>query len=117
MKKLERVQAAAYRRMQQIDTELQRLEERPQLDLRLRYGSLLKRFEEVEKLHYSLRSRQAPNPLSANPTDFDSAGAFIRTCESFNASSVNSKRQWTSAAGLARDFVLTRCGAGRRKNS
>ena len=63
MKKLERVQAAAYRRMQQIDTELECLEERPQLDLRLRYGSLLRRFEEVEKLHYSLRSRQAPNPL------------------------------------------------------
>ena len=63
MEKLERLQATTYRRMQQIDNELERLEERPELDLRRRYGSLLRRFEEVEKLHYSLRRRQATDPL------------------------------------------------------
>ena len=63
MEKLERLQATTYRRMTQIDTELERLEERTELNLRRRYGFLLRRFEEVEKLHYGLRRRQAPNPL------------------------------------------------------
>ena len=63
MEKLKRVQATTYRRMEQIDSELERLEERPELDLRRRYGLLSRRFEEVEKLYYSLRRLQAPNPL------------------------------------------------------
>jgi hypothetical protein len=42
--------------------ELGRLEERPELDTRKRYGSLLKRLEELEKLYYNLRHKQAPSP-------------------------------------------------------
>ena len=63
MKKLERVQRMTYRRMEQVDSELERFEERPELDTRKRYGALLKRFEELEKLNYSLRRKQAPDPL------------------------------------------------------
>ena len=63
MEKLERVQATSYRRMEQLDAELERLEERPELDLRRRYGLLLRRFEQVEKVHYRVRCLQAPNPL------------------------------------------------------
>ena len=62
MEKLRRVQRMTYRRMDQVVSELERFEERPQLDTRRRYGSLLKRFEELEKLYYHLRRKQAPNP-------------------------------------------------------
>ena len=62
MEKLERVQRMTYRRMGQVDSELERFEERPELDTRKRYGSLLKRFEELEKLYYNLRHKQAPSP-------------------------------------------------------
>lgn len=62
MKKLERVQRMTWRRMEQIDIELERFEERPELDTRKRYGSLLKRFDELEKLSYNLRRREAPDP-------------------------------------------------------
>ena len=62
MEKLERVQRMTYRRMEQVDSELERFEERPQLDTRGRYGLLLRRFEELEKLYYNLRRKQAPNP-------------------------------------------------------
>lgn len=62
MEKLQRVQRMTYRRMSQIDSELERFEERPELDTRRRHGSLLKRFEELERLHYILRRKQAPNP-------------------------------------------------------
>ncbi len=62
MEKLERVQRMTYRRMGQVDSELERFEERPELDTRNRYGSLLKRFEELEKLYYKLRHKQAPDP-------------------------------------------------------
>jgi hypothetical protein len=62
MEKLERVQRKTLRRMEQIDSELERFEERPELDTRRRYGSLLRRFEELEKLSYNLRRRQAPAP-------------------------------------------------------
>jgi len=62
MEKLERVQRMTYRRMGQVDSELERLEERPELYSRGRYGSLLKRFEELEKLHYNLRRKDAPSP-------------------------------------------------------
>ena len=62
MKKLERVQKMTFRRMEQIDSELERFEERPELDTRRRFGSLLKRFEELEKLSYNLRRKQAPDP-------------------------------------------------------
>jgi|GEM_PF-4754716 len=62
MKKLERVQRMTFRRMEQIDSELERFEERPELDIRRRYGSLLKRFDELEKLYYNLRRKQAPDP-------------------------------------------------------
>ena len=62
MEKLERVQRMTYRRMGQVDSELERFEERPELDSRGRYGSLLKRLEELEKLYYNLQRKQAPNP-------------------------------------------------------
>jgi hypothetical protein len=62
MKKLERVQRMTYRRMEQVDSELERFEERPELDTRKRYGALRKRFEELEKLYYNLRRKQAPDP-------------------------------------------------------
>ena len=62
MEKLERVQRMTYRRMGQVDSELERFEERPELDTRNRYGSLLKRFEELEKLYYNLRRKDAPSP-------------------------------------------------------
>jgi len=62
MEKLERVQATTYRRIDQIDSELERFEERPELDSRRRYGLLRKRFEELEKLYYDLRRKQAPSP-------------------------------------------------------
>jgi hypothetical protein len=62
MEKLERVQRMAHRRMEQVDSELERLEERPEFDTRRRYGSLRKRFEELEKLYYNLRHKQAPGP-------------------------------------------------------
>jgi hypothetical protein len=48
MKKLERVRRMTFRRMEQIDCELERFEERPELDTRRRFGSLLKRFDELE---------------------------------------------------------------------
>ncbi|MEK6337724.1 MAG: hypothetical protein AABM67_22620 [Acidobacteriota bacterium] len=62
MEKLERVQRMTYRRMGQVDSELERFEERPELDSRGRYGSLRKRFEELEKLYYHLRRKEAPGP-------------------------------------------------------
>jgi hypothetical protein len=62
MEKLERVQRMTYRRIEQVDSELERFEERPELDTRRRYGSLLKRFEELEKLYYNLRRKEAPSP-------------------------------------------------------
>jgi hypothetical protein len=62
MEKLERVRRLTYRRMDQVVSELERFEERPELDTRKRYGSLLKRFEELEKLYYNLRPRQATDP-------------------------------------------------------
>jgi hypothetical protein len=62
MEKLERVQRMTYRRMGQVDSELERFEERPEFDTRKRYGSLRKRFEELEKLHYNLRRKDAPSP-------------------------------------------------------
>lgn len=62
MEKLQRVQRMTYRRMEQVDSELERFEERPEFDTRRRYGSLLKRFEELEKLYYNLQRKQAPNP-------------------------------------------------------
>lgn len=62
MKKLERVRRMTYRRMEQVDSELERFEERPELDTRKRYGSLLKRFEELEKLYYQLRRKDASSP-------------------------------------------------------
>jgi len=62
MKKLERVQSITYRRMSQIDSELERLEERPEQDIHGRYGRLRRRFEELEKLYYNLRRLDAPDP-------------------------------------------------------
>jgi hypothetical protein len=62
MEKLERVQRMTYRRMGQVDSELERFEERPELDSRGRYSSLLKRFEELEELYYNLRRKDAPSP-------------------------------------------------------
>ena len=62
MERLERVRRMAYRRMEQVDSELERFEDRPELDTHKRYGSLRKRFEELEKLQYNLRSKQAPGP-------------------------------------------------------
>ena len=62
MEKLRRVQRMTYRRMDQVVSEIERLAERPQPDTGRRYGLLLKRFEELEKLYYNLRRKQAPNP-------------------------------------------------------
>jgi hypothetical protein len=62
MEKLERVQRMTYRRMGQVDSELERLEERPEVDSRGRYSLLLKRFEELEKLYYHLRRKESPSP-------------------------------------------------------
>ena len=62
MEKLERVQRAICRRMDQVDSELERFEERPELDTRGRYSLLVRRLVELEKLHYNLLRRQAPNP-------------------------------------------------------
>src|SRR5215475_10150266 len=62
MKKLERVQSITYRRMSHIDSELERLEERPEPDMHGRYGRLRRRFEELEKLYYKLRRLDAPDP-------------------------------------------------------
>jgi hypothetical protein len=41
MEKLSRVQRMTYRRMEQVDSELERFEERAELDTRRRYGLLL----------------------------------------------------------------------------
>jgi hypothetical protein len=62
MEKLERVRRTTCRRMDQVDSELERFEERPELDTRRRYTSLLKRLVELEKLYYNLLRKQAPNP-------------------------------------------------------
>lgn len=62
MEKLERVQRAICRRMDQVDSELERFEERPELDTRGRYSLLVRRLVELEKLRYNLQRKQAPNP-------------------------------------------------------
>jgi hypothetical protein len=62
MEKLERLQSVTYRRMSQIDSELERFEERPELHIHGRYGLLLTRFEQLEKLYYKLRRLEAPDP-------------------------------------------------------
>jgi hypothetical protein len=62
MEKLERVQSMTYRRMSNIDSELERFEERPESDIHGRYGLLRRRFEELEKLYYKLRRSEAPDP-------------------------------------------------------
>jgi hypothetical protein len=48
--------------MDQVDSELERFEERPELDTRGRYGLLVRRLVELEKLHYNLLRKQAPDP-------------------------------------------------------
>jgi hypothetical protein len=50
------------RRMDQVDSELERFEERPELDTHGRYTLLLKRLVELERLYYNLLRKQAPNP-------------------------------------------------------
>ena len=62
MEKLERVRRMTCRRMDQVDSELERFEERPELDTLGRYTLLLKRLVELEKLYYNLLRKQAPNP-------------------------------------------------------
>jgi hypothetical protein len=62
MEKLERVQRAICRRMDQVDSELERFEERPELDTRGRYTLLVRRLVELEKLRYNLLRKQEPNP-------------------------------------------------------
>ena len=62
MEKLERVRRMTCRRMEQVVSELERFDEQPGLDTRNRYGSLVKRFEELEKLYYNLRHKQAHGP-------------------------------------------------------
>ena len=57
MEKLEHERRMTYRRMDQVDSELERFEERPELDTRKRYGSLHKRFEELDKLYYNLQHK------------------------------------------------------------
>jgi hypothetical protein len=48
--------------MSHIDGELERFEERPELDIHSRYALLLRRFQELEKLYYKLRRLEAPDP-------------------------------------------------------
>jgi len=48
--------------MDQVDSELERFEERPELDTRGRYSLLVRRLVELEKLHYKLQRKQAPKP-------------------------------------------------------
>lgn len=48
MEKLERVQRATCRRMDQVDSELERFEERLELDTRGRYSLLVRRLVELE---------------------------------------------------------------------
>jgi hypothetical protein len=62
MERLERVRRMTCRRMDQVDSELERFEERPELDTCRRYTSLLKRLVELENLYYNLLRKQAPNP-------------------------------------------------------
>ena len=62
MEKLERVRRTTYRRMEQIDSQLERFEERPERDTLKRYSSLHRRFEEVENLLYRLQRKHAPDP-------------------------------------------------------
>ena len=62
MEKLARVQRATRRRMDQVDSELECLEERPELDTRGRYSLLVRRLVELGKLYYNLLRKQAPNP-------------------------------------------------------
>src|SRR4030095_2287391 len=62
MEKLERVQRATCRRMDQVDSELERFEERPELDTRGRYSLLGRRLVWLEKLHYIWLRKHAPNP-------------------------------------------------------
>jgi hypothetical protein len=62
MEKLEHVRRTTYRRIDQVDGELERFEERPELDTRGRYGLLVKRLVELEKLQYRLQRKQAPEP-------------------------------------------------------
>ena len=62
MEKLARVQRAIRRRMDQVDSELECFEERPELDTRGRYSLLVRRLVELEKLYYNLLRKQAPNP-------------------------------------------------------
>ena len=62
MEKLERVRRMTFRRIDQVDSELERFEERPELDTLGRYTLLLKRLVELEKLYYNLLRKQAPNP-------------------------------------------------------
>ena len=62
MEKLERVRRMTFRRMDQVDSELERFEERPELDTFGRYTLLLKRLVELEKVYYKLLRKQAPNP-------------------------------------------------------
>lgn len=64
MEKLERVRRTTYRRMDQVDSELERYEERPELDTRGRYSLLLRRLVELEQLYYNLQRKQAPNPYN-----------------------------------------------------
>ena len=62
MEKLERVRRTTYRRMDQVDSELEHFEERPELDIRGRYSLLVRRLVELEKLYYNLLRKQAPGP-------------------------------------------------------
>ena len=62
MEKLEHVRRTTYRRIDQVDSELERFEERPELDTRGRYGVLVRRLVELEKLQYRLQRKQAPEP-------------------------------------------------------
>ena len=70
MEKLERVRRKTWRRMDQVDSELERFEERPELDAIGRYNLLLKRLVELEKPHYKLLRKQALNPYDLIAANF-----------------------------------------------
>src|SRR5262245_2966598 len=110
MEKLERVQSMTYRRMSHIDSELERFEERPELDIHGRYGRLRRRFEELEKLYYKLRRRQLPDPRLAMQRVFaEHAAVAGKRNVSVVALSFDGKQPGTPPFG----GILSDVGAGK----
>jgi hypothetical protein len=107
MEKLERVQSMTYRRMSHIDGELERFEERPELDIHGRYGLLRRRFEELETLYYKLRRLEAPDPRQIIQRIFAEHAALVGPAKiSFVPSFLDfkSKQPGTQSGGILSDI-------------